>query len=185
MGKQKTPKKKFSTKFRTKGWVKFFSFKIRLLKLFNFINFNGFYKLLTALKTKQISLLRPYLSPTFLELSFSLWALDDTLSKNKWIKRRKVLADCFCKDFILSKSYPNFFDDLQKLGVEVVEDDRPLKPGFKFKDWELIGIPNIIVVGRRAGEGIVEYKNRQDNIKNEMSASEATNIVIELVKNIK
>ena len=34
-------------------------------------------------------------------------------------------------------------------------------------------------------EGIVEYKNRQDNIKNEMAASEATNIVIELVKNIK
>ena len=76
-------------------------------------------------------------------------------------------------------------DELLNAGVEVVEDDRPLKPGFKFKDWELIGIPNIIVVGRRAGEGIVEYKNRQDNIKNEMSASEATNIVIELVKNIK
>ena len=76
-------------------------------------------------------------------------------------------------------------DELLNAGVEVVEDDRPLKPGFKFKDWELIGIPNIIVVGRRAIEGIVEYKNRQDNIKNEMSASEATNIVIELVKNIK
>ena len=76
-------------------------------------------------------------------------------------------------------------DELLNAGVEVVEDDRPLKPGFKFKDWELIGIPNIIVVGRRAGKGIVEYKNRQDNIKNEMSASEATNIVIELVKNIK
>ena len=79
----------------------------------------------------------------------------------------------------------NIHDELLNAGVEVVEDDRPLRPGFKFKAWELIGIPNIIVVGRRASEGVVEYKNRQDNIKNEMSASEATNIVIELVKNIK
>ena len=76
-------------------------------------------------------------------------------------------------------------DELLACGVEVVEDDRPLKPGFKFKDWELIGIPNIIVVGRRAVENVVEYKNRKDNVKTEMSSEEAIDIVKKLVAEIK
>lgn len=74
---------------------------------------------------------------------------------------------------------------LLKNGVEVVEDDRPLKPGFKFKDWELIGIPNIIIVGRRAGENIVEYKNRQDNQKQELTSEEAIAIIEKMVSEIK
>ena len=69
--------------------------------------------------------------------------------------------------------------------VEVIEDDRLLKPGFKFKDWELIGIPNIIIVGRKANENIVEFKDRTTNEKVEMTSQEAIKKVIELVKNIK
>lgn len=75
-------------------------------------------------------------------------------------------------------------DRLQKAHVEVVEDDRPLKAGFKFKDWELIGIPNIIVVGRRAEEGIVEYKDRATNSKTEISAEEAIGHIEELVRSL-
>lgn len=77
------------------------------------------------------------------------------------------------------------YNKLLSLGIEVVEDDRLLKPGFKFKDWELIGIPNIIIVGRRANEDIVEFKDRNTNIKEEISSKDAIERVVEMVKNIK
>ena len=76
-------------------------------------------------------------------------------------------------------------DEFIKSKVEVVEDDRKLKLGFKLKDWELIGIPYLIIVGRRANEGIVELKNRYTNVKEEMPYLDAIKFVEEKVKEIK
>ena len=56
--------------------------------------------------------------------------------------------------------------------------------GFKAKDWELIGIPYQIVVGREAANGIVEFKVRATNEKVSMEFENAVNNVIEAVKNI-
>lgn len=50
--------------------------------------------------------------------------------------------------------------DLDKVGVEVLLDDRTASPGIKFKDAELLGMPWIIVVGRGWAEGRVELRNR-------------------------
>ena len=75
-------------------------------------------------------------------------------------------------------------DLLQANGVEVILDERDERPGFKFKDWELIGIPYIVTVGRRAGEGIVEFKDRQTMEKVELSLDDAANKIIEAVKNM-
>ena len=75
-------------------------------------------------------------------------------------------------------------DELSKKHVEVVEDDRKLKLGFKLKDWELIGLPYLIIVGRRANEGIVEFKDRKTNIKEEITIEEAINRMCDLVKDI-
>ena len=74
--------------------------------------------------------------------------------------------------------------DILNEKVEVILDDRDASLGFKMKDFELIGIPYIIIVGRRAGEGIVEVKNRMTNEKVEMEYNEAINLVVEAVKNI-
>ncbi|MGZ9583968.1 proline--tRNA ligase [Paenibacillus marinisediminis] len=49
---------------------------------------------------------------------------------------------------------------LEAAGVEVLLDDRDERPGVKFKDADLIGIPLRITIGKRAGEQIVEYKER-------------------------
>jgi prolyl-tRNA synthetase len=49
---------------------------------------------------------------------------------------------------------------LQAEGMEVLMDDREERPGVKFKDSDLIGIPIRIVVGKQAGEGLVEIKER-------------------------
>ena len=73
-------------------------------------------------------------------------------------------------------------DRLQKEGIEVILDDRDASCGFKFKDWELIGIPYTVVAGKNASEGIVELKDRQTMEKIEISKDE---LIEKLVKDIK
>lgn len=86
------------------------------------------------------------------------------------------------KDETMKSVSDSMYETLKKAGVEVVLDDRDAKPGFKFKDWDLIGIPMIITVGRKASEGIVEFKFRKENVKEEKQISEVIDIVIEKVR---
>ena len=78
----------------------------------------------------------------------------------------------------------NLYNKLIANNVEVVLDDRDERPGFKFKDWELIGIPYIITVGRRANEGIVEFKIRETMEKTEKTVEEALEIINNAIKNM-
>ena len=73
------------------------------------------------------------------------------------------------------------YQTLLKHNVEVVLDDRDAKVGFKFKDWDLIGLPMQIVVGKKANENIVEFKYRKDNQKIEKKVEEVIKEVIETV----
>jgi prolyl-tRNA synthetase len=50
--------------------------------------------------------------------------------------------------------------DLDRLGVDVLLDDRQASPGVKFKDAELLGVPRIVVVGRGWADGVVELRDR-------------------------
>ena len=86
------------------------------------------------------------------------------------------------KDETQKQLADSIYETLKKNKVEVVLDDRDAKPGFKFKDWDLIGIPMIITVGRKANENIVEFKFRKENVKEEKSVEEAIDIVINKVK---
>ena len=55
------------------------------------------------------------------------------------------------------------YADLIDKGVDVLMDDRNERPGVKFADMELIGIPHRLVIGDRAlADGNLEYKGRQD-----------------------
>lgn len=65
--------------------------------------------------------------------------------------------------------------------VEVLLDDRKERPGVKFKDADLLGIPVRITVGKLAGEGKVEYKLRRDAEKEEITIDEAIARAIEIV----
>lgn len=73
---------------------------------------------------------------------------------------------------------------LNKEGIEVILDDRNAKPGFKFKDWELMGIPYMLICGKRSEEGFVELKNRRTLEKEELSLKDAMDIIIKAVKSI-
>lgn len=60
----------------------------------------------------------------------------------------------------------SLYDELVKLGVEVLFDDRKERPGVMFNDMELLGVPHAIVIGERnLDENKVEYKNRRSGEK--------------------
>ena len=61
-------------------------------------------------------------------------------------------------------------------------DDRDERPGVKFKDADLIGIPVRITVGKKAGEGIVEYKLRSEEAVSEKTAEQAVEDAAQLVR---
>ncbi len=73
------------------------------------------------------------------------------------------------------------YDALNAAGIETIIDDRKERAGVKFKDADLIGIPVRVVVGKKVGEGIVEYKERTMDSAVEMSIDEAVSKVIEFV----
>ncbi len=67
------------------------------------------------------------------------------------------------KDDVQVALAEEIYRELQSRGLEVLLDNRDLRAGVKFKDMDLIGIPKRITVGRKASEGIVEYKERNSS----------------------
>ncbi len=74
------------------------------------------------------------------------------------------------------------YKELTDAGIETLIDDRSERAGVKFKDADLIGIPVRIVVGKKCGEGIVEYKERREKEAVEKTYEQAKNDVIEFIK---
>ncbi|GAA2655788.1 proline--tRNA ligase [Streptomyces vastus] len=65
-------------------------------------------------------------------------------------------------------------EKLGAAGVRVLVDDRAgVSPGVKFTDAELIGVPQILVAGRRSAEGVLELKDRRTGEREELTAAEA------------
>ena len=77
------------------------------------------------------------------------------------------------EDEVQAEVAEKIYADLMKDGAEVLLDDRKERPGVKFKDADLLGIPIRITVGRGAADGIVEYKMRRDADKIELGVEEA------------
>ncbi|WP_334332934.1 MULTISPECIES: proline--tRNA ligase [unclassified Companilactobacillus] len=72
---------------------------------------------------------------------------------------------------------------LQNEGYDVLLDDRKERPGVKFADSDLIGLPIRITVGKKAADGIVELKIRSTGETIEVSKDELVNSVKILLKN--
>ncbi|GAA5704837.1 proline--tRNA ligase [Streptomyces avermitilis] len=65
-------------------------------------------------------------------------------------------------------------EKLGAAGVRVLVDDRAgVSPGVKFTDAELIGVPQILVAGRRSAEGVLELKDRKTGEREELTVEEA------------
>lgn len=85
-------------------------------------------------------------------------------------------------DAAMEKVAEDIYEKLQNAGVEVLLDDRKERPGVKFKDADLMGIPVAITAGRAAADGKVEFKLRRDAEKQELTIEEAVAKTIEIGK---
>ncbi|MBQ6488599.1 MAG: proline--tRNA ligase [Solobacterium sp.] len=84
------------------------------------------------------------------------------------------------KDEVQAQLGDKLHDALIKAGIDTVLDDRDERPGVKFKDMELIGVPFRITVGRKAKDGIVEIKPRiGDSV--EVSVEDAVAEILKLL----
>ena len=78
------------------------------------------------------------------------------------------------------------YESLQAAGVDVLLDDRDARPGVKFKDADLIGIPLRVVIGERGlKEGNVEIKRRTDAQATLAPAAGAVEQVLAIVREMK
>lgn len=68
------------------------------------------------------------------------------------------------------------YGQLMKAGVDALYDDTADRPGAKFSTMELIGVPELIVVGPKGVKaGVVEYRNRKAGTSEEMTLEAAIN----------
>ena len=75
----------------------------------------------------------------------------------------------------------DLYQSLSKKGAEVILDDRDERPGVKFKDADLIGIPIRVTVGRKAlKENQVELKLRREPERQKATPDEVVALVLEL-----
>ncbi|SFK47778.1 proline--tRNA ligase [Methylophaga sulfidovorans] len=70
------------------------------------------------------------------------------------------------------------YQQLLAAGVDVLLDDRGLRPGVAFADMELIGIPHRLILGERGlDNGMIEYKNRRSGDGEEFAIEDVVSIV--------
>jgi len=71
----------------------------------------------------------------------------------------------------------SLYKELQERKIDVLLDDRDERPGVKFKDADLIGIPYRITVGKKIGQGVVEITERRGKKTTDTPLSEAAETV--------
>jgi prolyl-tRNA synthetase len=79
---------------------------------------------------------------------------------------------------LVKEQTDKLYDELVAAGVDVIVDDRGLRPGAMFADWELIGVPHRVVVGERGlKEGNLEYQGRRDAAATAVPAADMVRFV--------
>ena len=86
------------------------------------------------------------------------------------------------KDEAQAEAANALYTQLLASGVDVLLDDREERPGVKFKDWELVGIPVQVVVGKSLSEGTLEVSLRRDRAsKRAVPVADAAQAVREML----
>lgn len=84
-----------------------------------------------------------------------------------------VVALNFTKSELVRNAASALHDQLEAQGFSVLLDDRDERPGVKFADSDLIGLPHRIVIGEKSlKEGVFEYKRRRDGYAANVPASD-------------
>ncbi len=83
----------------------------------------------------------------------------------------------------VAQAAENLYNELLGHNIEVLYDDRKERPGVKFNDADLIGIPVRVVIGQRGlKEGKVEVSLRRDREKLPVPVADAASKVIEMLE---
>ncbi len=84
--------------------------------------------------------------------------------------RLHVLALNYHKSADVRTAADELYQQAAAAGIEVLLDDRDERPGVKFADADLVGLPHRIVVGERGlKKGVVEYRGRRDDASREVA----------------
>jgi prolyl-tRNA synthetase len=87
------------------------------------------------------------------------------------------------KDDAVFEAADRLARDLQRVGLRVLFDDRRgVSPGVKFNDSELIGVPTIVVVGKRLAEGFIEVKDRATNERTDVPFEAAASVIADMCR---
>lgn len=103
----------------------------------------------------------------------------------KWTKESSPFEICIivsnAKDEKQNEIAFKIYKELKEKNINVLIDDRNERFGFKMKDYELIGIPYAIIVGKKVEEDMVELVSRDGDIAKEVSPSNIIEAVVEIV----
>jgi len=78
----------------------------------------------------------------------------------------------------------DLYENLVRVGREVLLDDRDKSPGVKFKDADLLGIPDRLILGKRGlSSGKIDYENRKSGEKEKVEADISSVLVLLRNKN--
>jgi prolyl-tRNA synthetase len=86
------------------------------------------------------------------------------------------------KDSAIQKTCDELYAELQERGIETLLDDRDERPGVKFKDGDLIGIPLRLTIGAKGlQKGCVELRWRRDGKNEDIAVSEAAQRIQKII----
>ena len=97
------------------------------------------------------------------------------------------LVHLVCLDMrkeVQKETAEKIYNKLLEEKIEVLYDDRIERPGVKFNDADLIGLPIQIIVGRKADEGIVEIKVRKTGEREEVLIENLYTKLHEIIENL-
>jgi prolyl-tRNA synthetase len=79
----------------------------------------------------------------------------------------------------ITKACYSIYEDLKNAGIEVLWDNRDQRPGVKFSDMELLGIPKFIIIGEQStSKNKVEIKDRSEGNPILVTSQDAVNLIV-------
>lgn len=94
-----------------------------------------------------------------------------------------ILPMNYQKSERVKRAADELYNNLQAQGIEVILDDRKVRPGFMMSDFELLGIPHQVIIGDRSlDENEVEYRNRTDMQSIKINRDTIESVLVEKIK---
>jgi prolyl-tRNA synthetase len=93
-----------------------------------------------------------------------------------------VITPVYFSDPAQKEAAEQLYKECKALGIDALLDDRDERPGVKFKDAELIGIPYRITIGKKLPQGIVEVVTRRTKSAEEVTVADAASHIAKLLR---